>query len=97
MLQTLRRLVKHVQITGIRVFDPLERELPQAGHYVVSDHRGRSSLETGNRSLATRYRDDFEQHIQTLRSAYQGLRIPLIPLSTEQARLPVLQRYFAAR
>jgi len=97
VLQTLRRLVKHVQMTGIRVFDPLERELPRAGHYVVSDHRGRSSLETGNRSLATRYRDDFEQHIQTLRSAYQGLRIPLIPLSTELAPLPVLQRYFAAR
>ncbi len=97
VLQTLRRLVQHVQVTGIMINDPLEQELPAAGHYVVSDATGRSSLDTGNRKLASRYREDFEQHDRELRNAYQSLRIPVIPMTTAQAPLPVLQRYFAAR
>ena len=96
-LQTLRRLAQHVQITGVIISDPLERELPSAGRYAVSDGQGRSVLETGNPALANRYRQDFDRDREALRREYQSLRVPLIPLSTEHAPLPVLQRYFATR
>lgn len=96
-LQTLRRLAQHVQITGIMISDPLERDLPVSGRYAVRDAEGRSSLDTGNAKLSARYRDEFDQHTRELKRAYQGLRIPLIQLSTTQAPLPVLQRYFSPR
>ncbi|MBT3458071.1 MAG: DUF58 domain-containing protein [Halieaceae bacterium] len=96
VLQTLRRLVQHVQITGVMISDPLERNLPAAGHYVVSDASGRSALNTGNRKLVAQFSAEFDGHEQALREAYQGLRIPLIPISTDQLPLNVLQRYFPA-
>jgi uncharacterized protein (DUF58 family) len=96
VLQTLRRLVQHVQITGVMISDPLERNLPAAGHYVVSDASGRSALNTGNRKLVAQFSAEFDEHEQALREAYQGLRIPLIPISTDQLPLNVLQRYFPA-
>jgi uncharacterized protein (DUF58 family) len=76
------------------ISDPLERNLPQAGRYVVSDASGRSALDTGNRQLVARFSTEFDAHTQNLREAYQGLRIPLIPMSTDQLPLTVLQRYF---
>ena len=96
VLQTLRRLVQHVQITGVMISDPLERNLPAAGHYVVSDASGRSALNTGNRKLVAQFSAEFDGHEQALREAYQGLRIPLIQISTDQLPLNVLQRYFPA-
>ena len=78
------------------ISDPLERNLPAAGHYVVSDASGRSALNTGNRKLVAQFSAEFDEHEQTLREAYQGLRIPLIPISTDQLPLNVLQRYFPA-
>jgi len=96
VLQTLRRLVQHVQITGVMISDPLERNLPAAGHYVVSDASGSSALNTGNRKLVAQFSAEFDGHEQALREAYQGLRIPLIPISTDQLPLNVLQRYFPA-
>jgi uncharacterized protein (DUF58 family) len=94
VLQTLRRLVQHVQITGVMISDPLERNLPAAGRYVVSDGAGRSALDTGNRKLVAQFSAEFDAHAQALRDAYQGLRIPLISISTDQLPLTVLQRYF---
>jgi uncharacterized protein (DUF58 family) len=96
VLQTLRRLVQHVQITGVMISDPLERNLPAAGRYVVSDASGRSALDTGNRKLVAQFSAEFDEHEQALREAYQSLRIPLIPMSTDQLPLTVLQRYFPA-
>lgn len=96
-LQTLRRLTQHVQITGVLISDPLERELPVAGRYAVSDGTGKSILETGSPVLAERYQQEFDQEVEELRRDYQNLRVPLIPMSTSEAPLPVLQRYFAAR
>lgn len=96
VLQTLRRLVQHVQITGVMISDPLERNLPAAGRYVVSDPSGRSALDTGNRKLIAQFSAEFDDHEQGLREAYQALRIPLIPMSTDQQPLAVLQRYFPA-
>lgn len=96
-LEALRSLVRHVQITAIAVNDPLERELPKAGRYVVADQSGRSALETGSAQLRERYQREFQAHQAELKQQYRGLRIPIINLSTEDSPLPVLQRYFPVR
>ena len=61
------------------------------------DGTGKSILETGSPVLAERYQQEFDQEVEELRRDYQNLRVPLIPMSTSEAPLPVLQRYFAAR
>ena len=96
-LEALRSLVRHVQIIAIQITDPLERELPKAGRYVVADPSGRSALETGSTKLRERYRAEFEAHQAELKQQYRGLRIPIINLFTEDSPLPVLQRYFPVR
>lgn len=97
VLEALRRLVRHIQITAIAVNDPLERELPSAGRYVVTDGDNRSALNTADPALRQRYQDEFDAHAAALTQAYQGLRIPVIRLSTDVAPMPVLQRYFPGR
>ena len=96
-LEALRRLVRHVQITAVAINDPLERELPQAGHYVVADDLGRSALDTGDSRLRNRYQRAFDDHVDALTTTFQGLRIPMIRMSTEEAPLATLQRYFPSR
>lgn len=96
-LESLRKLVRHVQITAVAVHDPLERELPQAGHYVVADDMGRSALDTGDPRLRNRYEIAFDEHFSALTTAFQGLRIPIIRMSTDEAPLATLQRYFPSR
>lgn len=96
-LDTLRRLARHLQITALAISDPLEQELPAAGRYVVADTKGRAALNTSDPAIRQRYREDFEAHYATLTQAYQGLRIPIIQLSTGSAPLLSLQRYFPTR
>jgi len=97
VLETLKRLARHTQITAIAISDPLERDLPLPGRYVVSDGEGRSTLDTASPGLRKRYREDYAAREQALGQQLQNLRIPLIQLSTEVSPLPILQRYFPAR
>jgi uncharacterized protein (DUF58 family) len=97
VMENLRRLARHVQITAIAISDPLEADLPEAGRYVVADASGRSALDTASDTARQRYRDDFAAHRKALTQQLQSLRIPVIELSTAQAPLPVLQRYFPGR
>lgn len=59
---TLRALSRHNQITALQVRDPLERELPPAGRYTVTDGAARWQFHTGNRQLRRRYAQRYEQH-----------------------------------
>jgi len=96
-LEGLRRLVRHVQVTAIAINDPLEQELPAAGRYVVADAQGRAALNTGDSTIRQRFREDFDTQAAALTQAYQGLRVPVIRLSTATPPLPILQRYFPSR
>lgn len=97
VVENLRRLARHVQITAIAISDPLEEDLPIAGRYVVADATGRSALDTADNTARQQYRDDFAAQRNALTQQFQSLRIPMISLSTAQPPLPVLQRYFPGR
>jgi len=57
-----RALAQHNEVIAIRVFDPLERELPPADLYTITDGAERWQFDAGNLRLRERYRARFESH-----------------------------------
>jgi len=56
-----RSLSRHNEVVAIRVFDPLEEELPPADSYTVTDGEARLQFHTGNQRLRTHYHDRFQR------------------------------------
>ena len=90
----LFQLAQHTQITAIACSDPLEGKLPQAGQYAVADGQRRSELNTADRHLRNRYRQQFEAHRQDLDDIMSRLGIPILPASTSTPAFSLLRQYF---
>ena len=92
----LYHLSRHTEINALHCSDPLESELPAAGHYRVTDGRRSTALFTGNRSLCERFQQDYRQRLEQLKKEYGKLGIPVLELSTAQRPLdqllPLYQR-----
>ncbi len=67
------------------VFDPLEAELPAAGSLVFAQHEQQLEVDTGQRDLRQRYRDDFAARRAEGRHFLLQREVPVIPLSTAAA------------
>jgi uncharacterized protein (DUF58 family) len=65
----LRELSRHNQVAVVRVFDALERELPPADRYTVSDGEGRWQFHSGD----SRLRADYESRFEALDADMQQL------------------------
>ena len=59
---TLLAMSRHNQVIAVRVFDPLERDLPPSDRYTVSDGLSRWQFHAGNVRLRGAYRTRFEAH-----------------------------------
>jgi uncharacterized protein (DUF58 family) len=57
-----RALAERNEVIAIRVFDPLERELPPADLYTVSDGRDRWQFDAGDLRIRDRHRARFDAH-----------------------------------
>jgi uncharacterized protein (DUF58 family) len=90
----LFQLAQHAEITAICCSDPLERELPQAGRYAVTNGHSRSELHTANGRLRQRYQQDFVRQREALSADLLRLGIPLLSASTEDAPFSLLQQYY---
>jgi uncharacterized protein (DUF58 family) len=76
-------LARHNTVVAMPVHDPMERELPPPGSYVVRDGTMRLDLDAGDALLRHRYRMNFDQGREQLASACQRTGIQLLALSTE--------------
>lgn len=90
----LHQLAKHCEITAMMISDPLERELPLAGQYTVSDGHQRRLIDTGPNQIRRQYKQQFEQQRERLQQDMARLGVPLIEIGTDQAPLVRLQHYF---
>ena len=90
----LFQLAQHTQVTALACTDPLERKLPRAGRYAVTDGTVRSELNTADRSLHQRHVAAVRDHETALQSQLQRLGIPLLQASTDAAPLTLLQTYY---
>ncbi len=94
VLKHLHQLSRHCEITALFIYDPLEKHLPPPGQYTVTDGNQRSQIHTGSNQAQKNYTQHFEQKQQQLKQQLGKLGIPLIEVSTEQAPLQHLLRYY---
>jgi uncharacterized protein (DUF58 family) len=93
----LYQLARHCQLTAINCTDPLESELPRAGHYAVTDGVGRTSLNTADSRLREAYRTAYQQQQLTLAAIMRPLGIPVLTAATNTSPFLLLQTYYADR
>jgi uncharacterized protein (DUF58 family) len=68
MWQTqLQQLARRNQVDLIHVYDPLDAELPPAGHYAVTDGSDRLQFFSGNSRLRRNYAEQFAHRLDMLR------------------------------
>jgi len=94
-MEHIYQLSRHMEITAIHCSDPLERALPRAGRYTVTNGTERTDLLTGKAALGSSFSDRFDNFLSELRSSYRKLGIPVIEASTDQSPLLLLQSYYA--
>ena len=87
----LAQLKRHNDVVMLFINDPLERELPPAGLYRVSDGKRELDINSRDKHHRQRYRQRFAQHRQTLQQQCQKLGVYFIDISTEDDMLYKLQ------
>lgn len=81
--ETLRALARHNQLTVLRIADPLERELPPADRYTVTDGTARWQFHSGNANLRRRYADRYEERNAALASFCAAYMIRYLSCATD--------------
>jgi len=57
-----RNLSQRNEVIALKIYDPLEAELPPADSYTVADGNDRWQFHTGNAKLRSHYHERFEEH-----------------------------------
>ncbi len=93
----ITELGRHSEVVLGFCHDPLEAELPPAGHYRVSDGDLSRVIDTGSQSQREAYHARFESQLGELQRLAHLPGIHLLPLSTADDPLAVLQRRFGVK
>lgn len=91
--QHLGALAQHNEIMAIRIYDPLEAELPPPGHYAFSDGRQVLDLWTASPGLRQEYQQAFDQRSHYLASLCRQHRIHWLSISTADNATSMLQQH----
>lgn len=83
----LHQLARHNQVIAVHVSDPLERELPPADQYAVTDGQSRLQFHSGDRKLRERYQHRFDAHREALARLCLHDNMQFIPVSTHDTGL----------
>lgn len=81
-LDALAGIARHNEVELHFVHDPLERELPPAGRYHVTDGERRQAFDSGDAGLRASYRARFAAHLRSLEQAASRSGMHLTPVST---------------
>lgn len=80
----LMQLSRHNDVVMLYIYDPLEKDLPPAGMYRVSDGERFKSLDTSDTRLRQKYQQQFQQHLDYLQSLSRRYGVSLISCVTDQ-------------
>jgi len=82
---TIGRLSQRHSLVLVPIDDIADHELPNIGRALFADHQGNLlEIETGDEAGREAYRNSWEQNRQFLAGVANRLRIPLIPVSTNE-------------
>ena len=93
----LSQLAHHCDIVLADIHDPLESELPPAGHYRVSNGERIVAMQTDRPTARERYRQAFQQRAEERRQLCRRYGMTSVSLSTVDEPLVALQRGFGIR
>jgi uncharacterized protein (DUF58 family) len=87
-----RALARHNEVYAVRVFDPLEAELPPADRYTVADSRERWQFDSGGVRIRERHRARFEAAQADFENLCRqtGVGYAMLPTDRPVAELPGL-------
>ncbi len=89
--EQLAYLGRHSEIAAIQIFDPLERSLPPAGLYPVTDGIHQALLDSRDPLHSDAYATRFTQRQAALRQLFNRYGARLISISTDQPLLTGLR------
>ena len=87
-------LSKHCEITAFFVYDKLEKNLPLAGQYTVTDGENKRQFFSGDKKLREQYSQLFQQKLTDLHTLFSKAGIPLIEIGTHQSPLKRLLEFY---
>jgi uncharacterized protein (DUF58 family) len=90
--EQLHRLAQHNALLGLRVFDPLERELPPPARYTFTggDSHARLTLDSGDQTLRAHHREHFAAQTRALNKLFGDLGTRPIEIATDAPPLAAL-------
>jgi hypothetical protein len=77
------------------VYDALEETLPTPGIYSITDGGRKGALNTHNPKARSKYRDQFQQRVESLESEMDKLQIRLIKMRTNQLVVERIRHWIA--
>jgi uncharacterized protein (DUF58 family) len=80
----MNRLSRHNDVLVVLVYDPLERELPDASLLVVSDGELQLEVDARNKGLRREFTRVFQDMVDSGRKELHKRSIPLLPISTAE-------------
>jgi hypothetical protein len=85
-----RSLSQHNEVIAMRIYDPLERQLPPADSYSVTDGDRRLQFHAGNPRLREHYEERFETFDERLKSICRQTLVKYRSISTAEpmTRIP---------
>lgn len=78
----LKNLRRHNEIIAVKVFDPLERKLPEMSQMLVSDGRYQIQFSSDNSKTQAEYELKLAEQLSEYAKAAHKLRIPLLSIDT---------------
>jgi uncharacterized protein (DUF58 family) len=85
----MTRLAEHNDVMVLFIYDPLETELPETGKLVVSDGDLQLQVDAADAELRTKFREDFDERLESARSLLLKRQVPVLPISTVR---PVIEQ-----
>ena len=91
--ETIGKLSRSNYVTCVHVVDPLEKTLPEAGHYSVTDGKTRIQFFTGNKKTLNNYRNQFLRKCELLQNACSSHGARYLKVETNQENLSSVRLY----
>ena len=93
----MSEVARHNEVLAIFLSDPLERQLPPPGRYRLVSNEQEMAIDTYARSARTDYKHVFEERRQTMEKFCQRYGIHLMPMSTDDDPVQLLQQALGRR
>jgi uncharacterized protein (DUF58 family) len=81
-VKRIKRLARHNDVIASLIFDPLEKELPGRGQFVVSDGDLQIQVDSGKSGISDQYTQHFMSSVEHLQTELNKHGIPVIPIDT---------------